>query len=279
MNGELRERALRRRIFSVMDRLLSRTSIGSLVPPNLRARLAFAVGRKQIDRREQLYRFWRQRRPHRNYFVALESSARSETIITMLSPWITPDARIFEVGCNVGRNLNHLYRAGYTRLGALEISAAAVERLRSAYPRLATVKVDIGAAETVLLTYPSRSFDVVFTMAVLEHIHPTSRVVFSEIARVARRYVLAIEPRGGRYTHRTYPWDVPREFEVLGLRLLDRRPWSGLWRGALEAENEWDASFRDYDAFLFEIPGADAPGAAPSAVQAPLAPDGGEEGR
>jgi hypothetical protein len=100
---------------------------------------------------------------------------------------------LLEVGCNVGRNLNDLHRAG------------------------------VGPAETVLPTYAPRSVDLVFTMAVLEHIHPASRTVFAEIARVARR--------------------------------LERQPWSALWAGLVDADAEWDGSFRDFDAFLFEVPG------------------------
>ena len=188
----------RRVSFQLIDRLLQNTPVGSMVSPNICAHIAVASGRRQIDKREKLRRFWQQQRPFGNYFPTPQTSYRSETIINMLKPWITSEYSILEVGCNVGRNLNHLYMSGFEKLAGIEINENAVQRLRRAYPQLKSVNVDIGPAEEVLEHYRSSSFDVVFTMAVLEHIPPSSRTVFSQIARVTHRYVLAIEPRKGR---------------------------------------------------------------------------------
>lgn len=87
----------------------------------------------------------------------------------------------------------------------MEISEHAVKRLRIEYPCLAMIRVDIGPAELLIQKYNSNSVDVIFTMAVLEHVHPDSRFVFKEIARVARKYVIAIEPRQGKHSHMQYP--------------------------------------------------------------------------
>ena len=187
----------RRVSFQLMDQLLQNTPLGSMVSPNICAHIAVGAGRIRIDKPQRLRRFWQQQRPVGNYFLTPQTSYRSETIINMLKPWITSEYSILEVGCNVGRNLNHLYMSGYENLAGIEINENAVQRLRRAYPQLKSVNIDVGPAEEVLAHYRSSSFDVVFTMAVLEHIHPSSRTVFSQIARVARRYVLAIEPSKG----------------------------------------------------------------------------------
>jgi SAM-dependent methyltransferase len=244
----------RRISFQLMDQLLQNTPFGSLVSPNFCAHVAVAAGRREIDNPEKLRRFWQQQRPVGNYFLTRQTSYRSETIINMLKPWITSEYSILEVGCNVGRNLNHLYMSGYEKVAGIEVNENAVQRLRRAYPQLKSVNVDIGSAEEVLGHYRSGSFDVVFTMAVLEHIHPSCRTVFSQIARVARRYVLAIEPRKGRASHRQYPWKIEEEFKSVGLKLIDKRTWDSLWPVQLTEENEWNESFHDYDAWLFERP-------------------------
>ncbi len=134
----------------------------------------------------------------------------------------------------------------------MEISEHVVKRLRLEYRCLARIPVDIGPAELSIQEYDNNSVDVIFTMAVLEHLHPDSRCLFKEIARVAGKYVLAIEPRHGKRSHMQYPWDIKREFTAAGLTCIDVRPWSVLWAGELTAENEWQEDMYAYDAFLFD---------------------------
>jgi hypothetical protein len=135
----------------------------------------------------------------------------------------------------------------------MEISKHAVERLRIEYPCLAMIPVDIGPAELSIQKYDSNSVDVIFTMAVLEHLHPDSRFLFKEIARVAGKYVLAMEPRQGKHSHMQYPWDIKNEFTAAGVTYIDAKPWSVLWAGELTAENEWQEDMHSYVAFLFRV--------------------------
>jgi SAM-dependent methyltransferase len=171
----------------------------------------------------------------------------------MLSPLIAKEDSILEIGCNTGRNLNHLWQAGYKSVRGMEISEHALKRLRIEYPYLATTPVDVGPAELSIQKYDSKSVDVIFTMSVLEHSHPDSRCLFKEIARVARKYVLAIEPRQGKRSHMQYPWDIKSEFIAVGLTHTDTKPWSVLWAGELTPENEWAEDMHSYDAFLFKV--------------------------
>ena len=90
-------------------------------------------------------------------------------------------------------------------------------------------------------------------MAALEHVHPDRRFLFNEIARVARKYVLAIESREGKRSHMQYPWDMKNEFTAAGLTHIDTKPWSVLWAGELTPENEWQEEMYAYDAFLFKV--------------------------
>lgn len=204
-----------------------------------------------------VHAFWQEERPEGNYFAAVGPNARSATILTVLAPFIDESASILEVGCNVGRNLNHLYQCGFKGVAGVEISGPAVERLRSSYEELKDVPIYVGPAEEELSKLPTNGFDVVFTMAVLEHIHPSSRQVMDEIARVASRYVLAIEPtpQHAHDTSRQYPWDIPAEFARVGLKPKTRIPWRAAWTMPKNADNYWQPGFDHYWAYLFEVPG------------------------
>jgi SAM-dependent methyltransferase len=224
------------------------------VPGNFRARMYWKAGRREIVPLSQLHDFMSQERPMGQYYPAAPKwSSRSQTIINMLCPLIGKENSILEIGCNTGRNLNHLWQAGYKDVRGMEISEHAVKRLRVEYRCLAMIPVDIGPAEFSIQKYDRDSIDVIFTMAVLEHLHPDSRLLFNEIARVARKYVLAIEPRQGKRSHMQYPWDIKNEFTVAGLTYIDAKPWSVLWPGELTQENEWQEDMHAYNAYLFKV--------------------------
>ncbi len=135
----------------------------------------------------------------------------------------------------------------------MEISVHAVNRLRIEYPCLADVPIDIGPAELSIQKCGNGSVDVIFTMATLEHLHPDNRFLFKEIARVAGKYVLAIEPRQGKRSHMQFPWNIEDEFVAAGLTWIDTKPWSILWPGKMTPENEWQDDMHAYNAFLFKV--------------------------
>lgn len=224
------------------------------VPGNFRARMYWKAGRSEIVPLLQLYDYLSQERPMGQHSPTVPRwSSRTQTIINTLSPLITKGYSILEIGCNAGRNLNHLWQAGYKNVRGMEISEHAVKRLRIEYPCLVMTPVDIGPAELSIQKYDSNSVDVIFTMSVLEHVHPDSRFLFTEIARVARKYALAIEPRQGKRSHMQYPWDIKNEFTAAGLTYIDAKPWSVLWAGELTPENEWHEEMNAYDSFLFKV--------------------------
>jgi len=47
---------------------------------------------------------------------------------------IPQNGKILEIGCNVGRNLNHLYENGFKQLTGIEISENAINALKRMYP-------------------------------------------------------------------------------------------------------------------------------------------------
>ncbi len=133
-------------------------------------------------------------------------------------------APVLEVGCNAGRNLEHLFGAGHRNLSAIEINADAIALLRRSFPDMAA-RLDLrhGPAENLLPGFPSAHFDLVFTMAVLEHLHDDSESVFAGIARVCRRFLITIEDEH-RVSWRHFPRNYRKVFEPLGLaQILEQR--------------------------------------------------------
>jgi len=175
------------------------------------------VGRRyrRMDSQASLHEFWRQPNPVGNDPNGyIHMVGRSAALLEIISD-LPKDARILEVGCNVGRNLAYLYDNGYTRVEGIEINPNAVELLRKTFPQLAGTRIHIGAGGEVLPQFADDEFDLVYTMAVIEHIHPDESGVFDNMARIGRQ-VLAIEPHG-RLSHRQFPHDVGKLFTERGL--------------------------------------------------------------
>jgi SAM-dependent methyltransferase len=183
-------------------------------------RITHRAGRRAIMERSELLEFWRQPDPPGNRPTDyIEPVDRSRVLSLLLSDF-PEGARILEVGCNVGRNLAYLADAGYSELEGVEINSSAVDLLRRTYPQLAGTTIHIGAAEEVLPDLPG-PYDLVFTMAVLMHVHPESSVIFDELVRLSD-VILAVEPAPGRHfiSTRTFPHDFKQVFESRGMELV-----------------------------------------------------------
>lgn len=108
------------------------TEIKQLLKPakqRARARLERVRGKffgSKMDRPDELHEFWRQAAPAMNEpaeYVA--ATGRSDALLALVAD-LPPGSRVLEVGCNAGRNLAHLARAGYVVEG-VEINPHAVD--------------------------------------------------------------------------------------------------------------------------------------------------------
>ncbi|WP_083239283.1 class I SAM-dependent methyltransferase [Methyloceanibacter superfactus] len=182
--------------------------------------------------RSEAHQYWAhppdKNRPE-NY--ARASDERSLSLVRYVRGLLPEGGSILEVGCNIGRNLNFLWEAGYHDLTAIEINAEAIALSRNAYPAM-NPNIILGSAEDILPNLPDLKFDLVFTMAVLVHIHTDSDDVFQHIARIGKR-VLVIEqedePRLPSDRHFIRDYQVV--FTDLGmLQIMSERPVPGLLR-------------------------------------------------
>jgi len=113
---------------------------------------------------------------------------------------IPKDARILEVGCNMGTQLLLLKEMGFTHLSGIEIQTYALgharERLRDA---------QLLQASALAIPFDDRSFDLVFTSGVLIHIAPGDLPkAQAEIHRCANKWVFGMEYYAPRMTEIVY---------------------------------------------------------------------------
>jgi SAM-dependent methyltransferase len=171
--------------------------------------------------RDELHQYWKQPNDGSNQpqtYLASGAARRSEYLVRMVREQVPPAARILEVGCNAGRNLHYLYTNGFTNLTAIEISEYAVRLLRASFPDSAGRATILNRPlEEAVRTLRDGQFDLVFSMAVLEHIHTESEWTFAELARVTGKHLLTIEDEGCE-SWRHFPRRYDRVFEPLGLR-------------------------------------------------------------
>lgn len=134
--------------------------------------------------------FWRNEN-HKEY-LSTELNKRSRFLVELLGryPNIELTHSILEIGCSSGRNLNHLYRAGYKNLTGIDVSKQAIKMIE--IPIITIAK----PIEKVIKEL--EPYDVVITMSTLEALPPDSMWILEEIARITKRFLITIE--GGRHT-------------------------------------------------------------------------------
>ena len=95
---------------------------------------------------------------------------------------------ILEVGCNIGKQLQILKKAGFDNLSGIEINKKALSILKK------TKAFNIVEGSVLDIPFNDRSFDLVFTSGVLIHIHPDDlNKAIDEIVRVSKRYIWGFE--------------------------------------------------------------------------------------
>lgn len=99
------------------------------------------------------------------------------------------DARILEVGCNIGMQLRGFQRMGFTNLYGIELQQYAVEKAKQI-----TENINIIQGSAFDLPFRDNYFDLVCTNGVLIHIAPADHKAFmSEVYRTTKKYIMGWE--------------------------------------------------------------------------------------
>lgn len=146
---------------------------------------------------------------------------RSVRLYDLLRDLIAPESnpKILELGCNVGRNLMLLHFGGYQCLTGIELNENAVTLMRRTFTDANKLHIQIGEIEKHIYDMPTESFDIIFTMAVLQHLPPESEHIFKEIIRVMKGYLVLTEDEK-QTSWRHYPRRYDRVFTKLGIKQI-----------------------------------------------------------
>lgn len=110
-------------------------------------------------------------------------------LLTHLFEDFDRDARILEVGCGVGVQLEILRRMGFDNLYGLDIQQVALQIMTDTRSYICPIR---GIAEQ--LPFTDNSFDVIYTIDLLIHVPPEIiERVLDEIFRCSRRYIMGSE--------------------------------------------------------------------------------------
>jgi SAM-dependent methyltransferase len=151
----------------------------------------------------------------------LEGRERSQFLLEIIEKHVGRNQRILEIGCNVGRNLDHLFHGGFRFLSGVELNKHAVALLQEHFPEMAkATEIHVGSIEEIIPRLGTAEFDAVFTMAVLEHIHTDSEWIFPEMTRITRNFLITVEDEQ-HMSWRHFPRNYKRLFESFGLRQID----------------------------------------------------------
>ncbi len=113
---------------------------------------------------------------------------------------IPSNARILEVGCNMGNQLQLLQKMGYCNLYGIEVQRYALELARKRVPGALLTE-----ATAFAIPYPDRFFDLVFTSGVLIHITPADLPrALEELHRCTREWIWGFEYFAQQTTEVTY---------------------------------------------------------------------------
>lgn len=134
--------------------------------------------------------YWMEPDGHNGLAFYLADISGKKGLLLKAMEGIPKNASILEIGCNIGRNLNVLHEAGYKNLSGIDINAEAIAQSKQFFPKL-VAKLKAGAIEDLIPTLPK--YDVIYSLAVFEHIHTDSDWIFPEIEQRVNKRLITIE--------------------------------------------------------------------------------------
>ena len=158
-------------------------------------------------------------------YLSKRANQRTKSLVNLVKYLpIHKKDKILELGCNVGRNLEALRRANYTNTFGIDINVKAIDLGEKCFPELRGLYY--GSIEEWIIELKDNDFELVFTMAVLEHIHPSSEWIFKEIARITK-YLITIEDEHSE-SWRHFPRNYKEIFVGLGMAQIKMTKIKGL---------------------------------------------------
>ena len=137
----------------------------------------------------------------------------TKMVLNGLERYAEWDDAIMELGCNVGRNLAGLKKAGFKKLYGIEINPDAL-LLGNQMLDIDDIQIQIGSIEDLISNIVE--VDWIFTQSVFMHLPQTSDWIYKIVALKARKGVMTIEIEN-RKDKFTWPRNYRKLFEDSGM--------------------------------------------------------------
>lgn len=124
----------------------------------------------------------------------LELTESSRNLLAEIRARTTVDDRILDLGCNVGRELNHLWHQGYRNLTGVEIGEEPVRAMREVFPELAAgARILNESMADAVRDFEDGEFDLVYAHGSLISLSAREQFVYDEMCRITRRWIITHE--------------------------------------------------------------------------------------
>lgn len=191
-------------------------------------------------------------RAHHGYVQGDERSAfLTDLILKAIQKSPAGGVEVLEIGCNVGRNLHYLVQNGFKNVFGIELNPQTESVSREAFPDLWEILDDEGTSSGIIYDsienyfnpnfVPADSieeseadtgidlsqvqevsqFDIIFSMAFFEHVHPDSAWVFDELYKYLRTngYLITIDDEKNNDNHNfVFARNYKEVFEYTGFK-------------------------------------------------------------
>jgi SAM-dependent methyltransferase len=152
------------------------------------------------------------------YKYYLELDDLSRTLLKEIAARTKPADHILDLGCNVGRELNHLWSIGYRHLTGVEIGVEPVRAMGEVFPEMALGSRIFNKSMTeAVREFEAGEFELVYAHGSLVSLSAREQFVFDEMARISRRYIVTME---NEWSLLLFPRDFGRVFGERGFRQI-----------------------------------------------------------
>jgi SAM-dependent methyltransferase len=156
----------------------------------------------------------------------LETDEIAARLLAEIRARAGPQDAVLDLGCNVGRDLNELWKSGYRRLTGVEIGLEPVRAMREVFPEMAAGSRIINKSMTEAVRgFGDAEFELVYTHGSLSHVSAREQFVFDHMCRIARRWIVTME---NEWSPLAFPRDLGKVFADRGMAQehaeLIRRP-------------------------------------------------------
>jgi SAM-dependent methyltransferase len=170
--------------------------------------------------RNGIFEKWRTARKGGNigYHHYLEMDDPALRLLGQVTCRVSAFDPILDLGCNVGRDLNHLWKLGYRNLTGVEIGEEPVKAMREVFPEMSAGSRIINKSMTEAIRgFQDGEFHLVYAHGSLVSLSARDQYVFDEMRRVTRKYIVLME---NEWSGMLFPRDFGKVFTSRGMKQI-----------------------------------------------------------